>query len=132
MCGLFYDNRKSNYLIVEDTRAHKKYNLQRLPDSDMAQQSPTIQKVGPKTYEKDSNPQLIHCQNCKKEVMTVIELITTDPNKWIGILLCICLWPICLPFGNCYTSCSWKERTCIIHRCPTCRIQLVTYKSYDT
>ena len=69
----------------------------------MTQQPPTVvHKVGPKTYEKDSNPQLIHCQHCKKEVMTIIELITTDPNKWIGVLQCICLWPICLVLGKDY------------------------------
>ena len=56
------------------------------PDSDMAQQPPTVHEVG-------SRPQLIHCQNCKTEVMTVIELITNDENMGFGVLgslLCLC------------------------------------------
>ena len=90
-----------------------------LPDSDMAQQPPTVHEVG-------SRPQLIHCQNCKKEVMTIIELITNDDNMGFGVLgslLCLC---------NCAlgdTSCHGDTgRDRIIHSCPTCKIQLGTYK----
>ena len=91
-----------------------------LPDSDMAQQPPIVNEVG-------SRPQLIHCQNCKKEVMTVIELITNDDNMGFGVLcslLCLC---------NCALGekSSWGSdtgRDKIIHSCPTCKIQLGSYK----
>ena len=97
-----------------------KYNLQRLPDSDMAQKPPTVYGVGP-------NPQPIHCQNCKKEVMTVIEPITTDNNMCIGFLLCLVG---CLPCG-CYMCMCAEGQTDIIHSCPTCRMQFGTYKAID-
>ena len=91
-----------------------------LPDSDMAEQPKTVHEVG-------SRPQLIHCQNCKKEVMTVIELITNGGNVGfdvLGSLLCLC---------NCALSDTSYHggntgRDKIIHSCPTCKIQLGTYK----
>ena len=91
-----------------------------LQDSDMAQQPPTVHEVG-------SKPQLIHCQNCKKEVMTVIELITYGDYGFavLGCLLCLIgCWPCA--FYMC--MCAGKGRDKIIHSCPTCKIQLGTYK----
>ena len=90
-----------------------------LPDSDMAQQPPTVHEVG-------SRPQLIHCQNCKKEVMTVIELITNDDNIGFGVLgSLLCLWNCALGDTSCHGD---TRRDKIIHSCPTCKIQLGTYK----
>ena len=91
-----------------------------LPDSDMAQQHPTVHEVG-------SRPQLIYCQNCKKQVMTVIELDTNDDNMCIaailGVFLCLCRCAL----GD--TSCRGDtRRDKIIHSCPTCKIQLGIYK----
>ena len=91
------------------------------PDSGMAQQPPTVHEVG-------SRPQLIHCQNCKKEVMTVIELITYGgggDNMGFGILgslLCSCA------LGDTSYHGGGSGRDKIIHSCPTCKIQLGTYK----
>ena len=90
------------------------------PDSDMAQQPPTVHEVG-------SRPQLIHCQNCKTEVMTVIELITNDDNMGfavLGSLLCLCNCAL----GETSGYGGNKGRDKIIHSCPTCKIQLGTHK----
>ena len=88
------------------------------PDSDMAQQPPTVHEVG-------SRPQLIHCQNCKKEVMSVIELITNDSNMGFGVLgsfLCLCN---CALGETSFHGGTGRDK--IVHSCPTCKIQLGTY-----
>ena len=86
-----------------------------LPDSDMAQQPPTL----------GSKPQLIHCQNCKKEVMTLTEANSTDSNGCIGVLLCLIgCWPCA--FYMCMCAEGQKD---IIHSCSTCRMQFGAYKS---
>ena len=84
----------------------------------MAQQPETVFRVGP-------NPQLIHCQICKKEVMTVIEAITTDSNTCIGEFLCLFCWP-CIPHN---ISCGAEGQLDIIHSCPTCMRRFGTYKA---
>ena len=91
------------------------------PDSGMAQQPPTVHEVG-------SRPQLIHCQNCKKEVMTVIELITYGCNMGFGVLGSLLCLVGCLPCGCYMCMCAEGQRDKIIHSCPTCKIQLGTYK----
>ena len=89
-----------------------------IKDSDMAQQPPTVYGFGP-------NPQLIHCQKCKKEVMTLTEAIYTDSNGCIGVLLCLIgCWPCA--FYMCMCAEGQKD---VIHSCPTCRMQFGTYKS---
>ena len=91
-----------------------------IKDSDMAQQTPTVYGVGP-------NPQLIHCQKCKKEVMTLTEANSTDSNGCIGVLLCLIgCWPCA--FYMCMCAEGQKD---IIHSCPTCRMQFGTYKAIN-
>ena len=86
----------------------------------MAQQPPTVYGVGP-------NPQPINCQNCKKEVMTVIEPITTDNNICIGWLCCLVGCWLCAF----YLCCCADRQTDVIHSCPTCKMQIGTYKAIN-
>ena len=67
-----------------------------------------------------ANPRLVNCRYCKKEVMTRVEINSTDNNKCIGLILCILgFWPCGLYMCICAESISD-----LTHNCPICENQL--------
>ena len=84
-------------------------------DSKLTQEPQIINKFGP-------DPKLVNCQNCKKEVLTVVEINFTDNNNCIGSILCILgFWPCGLYMCICAEGVSDLN-----HYCPICENQLGT------
>ena len=70
------------------------------------------------------NPQQINCQQCKKDVMTVVDSKSTDNNTLIGVILCLFgCWPCAIYMCACAEGTNEKT-----HSCPTCGIQFGTFK----
>ena len=81
----------------------------------MTQESEIVDGFGP-------DPKLVNCPDCKKEVMTVVEINFTDNNNCIGSILCILgFWPCGLYMCICAEGVSDLN-----HYCPICENQLGT------
>ena len=84
-------------------------------DSKLTQEPHIVNKFGP-------DPKLVNCQDCKKEVLTVVEINFTDNNNCIGLILCILgFWPCGLYMCICAEGVSDLN-----HYCPICENQLGT------